>query len=172
MSNESGKKLQPFELVLQKEILDLDPIDGVQLQQIHDHTLKEIGISVTPKESYFRGKTVSFVIMFKDTYPIAPPKIKCQSKIFHPNIDERGNVCLNVLKLEWNPIINLQMLILGLLLLLNVQLHHVVNPSEPSTEDPFNQAAAEMFVKDKKKFQEINDSHPHLLQLYVTKEGR
>ncbi|CAA9991247.1 NEDD8-conjugating enzyme UBC12, putative [Plasmodium knowlesi strain H] len=148
MSNESGKKLQPFELVLQKEILDLDPIDGVQLQQIHDHTLKEIGISVTPKESYFRGKTVSFVIMFKDTYPIAPPKIKCQSKIFHPNIDERGNVCLNVLKLEWNPIINLQMLILGLLLLLN----------EPSTEDPFNQAAAEMFVKDKKKFQEINDS--------------
>ncbi|ANQ11055.1 Uncharacterized protein PCOAH_00052180 [Plasmodium coatneyi] len=148
MSNENGKKLKPFELVLQKELLDLDPIDGVQLHQIDEHSLKEIGISVTPKESYFRGKTVNFVILFKDTYPIAPPKIKCHSKIFHPNIDDRGNVCLNVLKLEWNPIINLQMLILGLLLLLN----------EPSTEDPFNHAAAEVFARDKKKFQEINDS--------------
>ncbi|EDL44251.1 ubiquitin-conjugating enzyme E2 [Plasmodium vivax India VII] len=135
MSNEGGKKLKPFELVLQKELLDLDPIDGVQLHQVDEHSLKEIALSVTPKESYFRGKTVSFVILFKDTYPIAPPKITCQSKIFHPNIDERGNVCLNVLKLDWNPIINLQMLILGLLLLLNVQMNHVVNPIEGDTQE-------------------------------------
>ncbi|SBS91357.1 NEDD8-conjugating enzyme UBC12, putative (UBC12) [Plasmodium malariae] len=128
--------------------MDLDEIEGVKLFQIDDTDLKEIGISITPKDSYFRNKTVEFLIKFKDSYPITPPKITCLSKIFHPNIDENGNVCLNILKLEWNPIINLQMLILGLLLLLN----------EPSTDDPFNKSAAEVFKNDKIIFQQINNS--------------
>ncbi|GAW83816.1 NEDD8-conjugating enzyme UBC12 [Plasmodium gonderi] len=148
MTNENAKKLKPFELVLQKELLDLDEIEGVSLHQIDENCLKEIGISITPKESYFKGKTIEFIIKFKETYPITPPKIICLTKIFHPNIDERGNVCLNILKLEWNPIINLQMLILGLLLLLN----------EPSADDPFNKTAAEVFKNDKFQFQEINNS--------------
>ncbi|CRH02869.1 NEDD8-conjugating enzyme UBC12, putative [Plasmodium relictum] len=148
MNNENIKKLKPFELILQKELLDLDEIEGVELFLIEENNLKEIGISITPKEGYFRNKKFKFIIKFKDSYPINPPKIICLNKIFHPNIDEKGNVCLNVLKLEWNPIINLQMLILGLLLLLN----------EPSTDDPFNQLAADVFKKDKIKFQEINDS--------------
>ncbi|SBT50237.1 NEDD8-conjugating enzyme UBC12, putative (UBC12) [Plasmodium ovale wallikeri] len=147
MTDERMKKLKPFELILQKELMDLDEIDGVELFPIDENDLKEIGILVTPREGCFNGKTVEFVIKFRDTYPITPPKILCRSKIFHPNIDEKGNVCLNVLKLEWNPIINLQMLILGLLLMLN----------EPSTDDPFNKAAAEVYKSDLHKFQQINN---------------
>ncbi|SCQ17254.1 NEDD8-conjugating enzyme UBC12, putative [Plasmodium ovale] len=127
--------------------MDLDEIDGVELFPIDENDLKEIGILVTPREGCFNGKTVEFVIKFRDTYPITPPKICCRSKIFHPNIDEKGNVCLNVLKLEWNPIINLQMLILGLLLMLN----------EPSTDDPFNKTAAEVYKNDMHRFQQINN---------------
>ncbi|WBY61253.1 NEDD8-conjugating enzyme UBC12 [Plasmodium yoelii yoelii] len=125
MSNEGEKKLKPFELILQKELLDLDEINGVELFQVNYEDLKEIGVSITSQDGFFRNKTVKFIIKFKDTYPITPPKISCLTKIFHPNIDENGNVCLNVLKLDWNPIINLQMLILGLVLLLNVLFHKI-----------------------------------------------
>ncbi|SBT81121.1 NEDD8-conjugating enzyme UBC12, putative [Plasmodium malariae] len=173
MKDEAIRRLKPFELILQKELMDLDEIEGVKLFQIDDTDLKEIGISITPKDSYFRNKTVEFLIKFKDSYPITPPKITCLSKIFHPNIDENGNVCLNILKLEWNPIINLQMLILGLLLLLNVLIyvsntdennfalciiHAILFLSEPSTDDPFNKSAAEVFKNDKIIFQQINNS--------------
>ncbi|ETB62008.1 hypothetical protein YYC_01755 [Plasmodium yoelii 17X] len=148
MSNEGEKKLKPFELILQKELLDLDEINGVELFQVNYEDLKEIGVSITSQDGFFRNKTVKFIIKFKDTYPITPPKISCLTKIFHPNIDENGNVCLNVLKLDWNPIINLQMLILGLVLLLN----------EPSTNDPFNVDAANVLKNDKQKFIEINNA--------------
>ncbi|SCM25730.1 NEDD8-conjugating enzyme UBC12, putative [Plasmodium chabaudi adami] len=148
MSNEGEKKLKPFELILQKELLDLDEMKGVELFQINHEDLKEIGVSITSQDGFFRNKTVKFIIKFKDTYPITPPKISCLTKIFHPNIDENGNVCLNVLKLDWNPIINLQMLILGLILLLN----------EPSTNDPFNADAANVLKNDKQKFIEINNA--------------
>ncbi|SCN63627.1 NEDD8-conjugating enzyme UBC12, putative [Plasmodium chabaudi adami] len=148
MSNEGEKKLKPFELILQKELLDLDEMKGVELFQVNHEDLKEIGVSITSQDGFFRNKTVKFIIKFKDTYPITPPKISCLTKIFHPNIDENGNVCLNVLKLDWNPIINLQMLILGLILLLN----------EPSTNDPFNVDAANVLKNDKQKFIEINNA--------------
>ncbi|CXJ28171.1 NEDD8-conjugating enzyme UBC12, putative [Plasmodium berghei] len=148
MSNESEKKLKPFELILQKELMDLDEINGVELFQVNHEDLKEIGVSITSQDGFFRNKTIKFIIKFKDTYPITPPKISCLTKIFHPNIDENGNVCLNVLKLDWNPIINLQMLILGLVLLLN----------EPSTNDPFNVDAANVLKNDKQKFIEINNA--------------
>ncbi|CAD2106004.1 NEDD8-conjugating enzyme UBC12, putative [Plasmodium vinckei brucechwatti] len=149
MSNEGEKKLKPFELILQKELLDLDEIKGVELFQVNHEDLKEIGVSITSQDGFFKNKTVKFIIKFKDTYPITPPKISCLTKvIFHPNIDENGNVCLNVLKLDWNPIINLQMLILGLILLLN----------EPSTNDPFNVDAANVLKNDKQKFIEINNA--------------
>lgn len=136
-----------------KELMDLDEINGVELFQVNHEDLKEIGVSITSQDGFFRNKTIKFIIKFKDTYPITPPKISCLTKvkikkcahkniiiisyycfgfiffffsqIFHPNIDENGNVCLNVLKLDWNPIINLQMLILGLVLLLNVLSHKI-----------------------------------------------
>ncbi|KYN98234.1 putative NEDD8-conjugating enzyme UBC12 [Plasmodium gaboni] len=141
-------KIKPYELILQKELMDLDVIEGVELSPVDEKNLKEIYLSIKPTDGYLKNKKFRFVIKFKESYPITPPKIICLSKIFHPNIDESGNVCLNVLKLEWNPIINLQMLILGLILLLD----------EPSTDDPFNKIAAEVFKNDIYKFQEINDA--------------
>uniref|UniRef100_A0A8C9HS33 UBC core domain-containing protein n=3 Tax=Piliocolobus tephrosceles TaxID=591936 RepID=A0A8C9HS33_9PRIM len=129
MSYKSVKKLKPFELVLQKELMDLDEIEGIELNQINENNLEEISVSITPREGYFINKTIKFVLKFKDTYPITPPKIVCITKIFHPNVDENGNVCLNVLKLDWTPAISLQMLILGLLILLTVLLYIYIQHS-------------------------------------------
>ena len=31
-------------------------------------------------------------------YPHDPPKVKCETMVYHPNIDLEGNVCLNILR--------------------------------------------------------------------------
>lgn len=43
-------------------------------------------------------------INFPAEYPFKPPKITFKTKIYHPNIDEKGQVCLPVISAEnWKP---------------------------------------------------------------------
>ncbi len=43
-------------------------------------------------------------ITFPAEYPFKPPKISFKTKIYHPNIDEKGQVCLPVISAEnWKP---------------------------------------------------------------------
>lgn len=43
-------------------------------------------------------------ITFPADYPFKPPKIIFKTKIYHPNIDEKGQVCLPIINPEnWKP---------------------------------------------------------------------
>ena len=37
---------------------------------------------------------------FPDKYPHEPPKVKFTSPCFHPNVDDKGNICLDTLKVS------------------------------------------------------------------------
>lgn len=50
------------------------------------------------------------------------------SQIYHPNIDYEGNVCLNILREDWNPVLNLNSIMVGLQYLF----------LEPNANDPLN----------------------------------
>lgn len=43
-------------------------------------------------------------ITFPAEYPFKPPKICFKTRIYHPNIDEKGQVCLPIISAEnWKP---------------------------------------------------------------------
>ncbi|EEC08372.1 ubiquitin-conjugating enzyme, putative [Ixodes scapularis] len=43
-------------------------------------------------------------INFPAEYPFKPPKITFRTKIYHPNIDEKGQVCLPIISPDnWKP---------------------------------------------------------------------
>lgn len=43
-------------------------------------------------------------INFPAEYPFKPPKITFKTKIYHPNVDEKGQVCLSIISPEhWKP---------------------------------------------------------------------
>ena len=57
-------------------------------------------------------------------------------QIYHPNIDLDGNVCLNILREEWKPVLNINHIIYGLQFLF----------SEPNPDDPLNKGSFRLFL--------------------------
>ena len=60
--------------------------------------------------------------------PIAAPS---SGQIYHPNLDLDGNVCLNILREDWKPVLNLNSVMVGLQYLF----------LEPNADDPLNKGA-------------------------------
>lgn len=61
-----------------------------------------------------RGGQFLFTFHVSANYPHDPPKVKCKTKVFHPNIDLDGNVCLNILREDWKPVLNINTIVYGL----------------------------------------------------------
>ena len=71
-------------------------------------------LTIDPDEGMYKHGTFHFSFVINQNFPHDPPKVKCTQKIYHPNIDLEGNVCLNILREDWKPVLNLNAVIIGL----------------------------------------------------------
>lgn len=71
-------------------------------------------LTIEPDEGMYKGGAFHFSFAINQNFPHDPPKVKCTQKIYHPNIDLEGNVCLNILREDWKPVLNLNAVIVGL----------------------------------------------------------
>ena len=88
-------------------------------------------VQYTPDSStYWYGGKYIFAFEVLEDYPVSAPLVMCKTKIYHPNIDYNGNVCLNILKEAWTPSFTILNLITGV-----YQLFIVPNPMDPLNHD-------------------------------------
>nr|XP_009684063.1 PREDICTED: NEDD8-conjugating enzyme UBE2F isoform X3 [Struthio camelus australis] len=92
-------------------------------------------LTVIPDEGYYQAGKFQFEIEVPDAYNMVPPKVKCLTRIWHPNITETGEICLSLLREHsidgtgWAPTRTLKDLL--------------------NFDDPLNIEAAEHHLRDK-----------------------
>lgn len=142
---QTGAKKTPGEIRIQKDIGELDggKVATVNFPKVND--LINFNVVIKPDSGYWEGATYQFVFNVPTHYPHSPPKVECKTKIYHPNIDLQGKVCLNILREDWRPVLDINSVIYGLIYLFY----------EPNPDDPLNHEAADLFRKDIKSFERL-----------------
>ena len=79
-----------------------------------------------PKDSPYQGGVFFLNITFPAEYPFQPPRCTFVTKIYHPNINSSGGICLDILKNEWSPALTISKVLLSICSLLD----------DPNPDDP------------------------------------
>lgn len=133
----------PSQIRIQKDINELLLPPTIKLNILEPVAqMKNFEILITPDDGYYANGAFKFNLTVNNNFPIDPPKVKCTQKIYHPNIDLDGNVCLNILREDWSPVWSLNAILFGLLHLF----------LEPNPNDPLNKESAGMLIRDKNLF--------------------
>lgn len=120
------------------DVSELKESKGIQVVFPDPADLMNFKVNIAPGDGYYKDGTFVFDAKVPATYPHDPPKITCETQVFHPNIDMEGHVCLNILREDWKPVLTINAIIMGLQFLM----------LEPNPDDPLNkkvraQAASE-----------------------------
>ena len=92
----------------------------------YEENLDAFKVEIIPNDGLYCGGKFEFEIKAKD-YPQNAPNVTCITEIYHPNIDDQGEICLNLFS-EWVETNTLEDCVQGLLFLLY----------NPNLDDPLN----------------------------------
>ena len=86
----------------------------------------------------YDGLVYNLRIEFPPNYPFVPPKIKFTNGMFHPNVDAAGEICLDILKDKWTPVLNVTKALLSILAIM----------AEPNPSSALNMEAATLYTSN------------------------
>jgi len=101
------------------------------------------GVMFGPADSPYSGGIFKVTIQFPVDYPFKPPRIIFTTKIYHPNINAAGFICLDILKQNWSPALTISKVLLSVLSML----------TDPNPNDPLMPEIAQQYVNDRAAYE-------------------
>ncbi|XP_022727798.1 ubiquitin-conjugating enzyme E2-17 kDa-like isoform X1 [Durio zibethinus] len=96
-----------------------------------------------PADSPYAGGVFLVSIHFPPDYPFKPPKLSFKTKVYHPNINSNGSICLDILKEQWSPALTVSKVLLSICSLL----------TDPNPDDPLVPEIAHTYKTDRAKYE-------------------
>ncbi|XP_049997208.1 ubiquitin-conjugating enzyme E2 D4 isoform X2 [Alexandromys fortis] len=93
-------------------------------------------------DSPYQGGVFFLTIHFPTDYPFKPPKVAFTTKIYHPNINSSGSICLDILRSQWSPALTVSKVLLSICSLL----------CDPNPDDPLVPEIAHTYKADREKY--------------------
>ncbi|KAL6763990.1 ubiquitin-conjugating enzyme/RWD-like protein [Haematococcus lacustris] len=129
---------------LVKELSDLhdQPPEGIRVI-VNDANVWDVAFEVEgPSATPFEGGVFKGRLVLGPDFPVAPPKGFFITKIFHPNVSQSGEICVNVLKKDWTADTGLRHVLVVIKCLL----------VDPNPESALNEEAGRLLLEDYEEY--------------------
>ncbi|KAF2555055.1 probable ubiquitin-conjugating enzyme E2 31 [Brassica rapa] len=121
---------------IEKEFKDMTSKDSLySIGRDSNNLFKWNAMIQGPEGTPYAGGMFSIDIKFPKNYPFTAPKFTFKTRIYHPNINSEGSICLDILKDKWSPPLTVEKVLLSITSLL----------ADPNPDDPLVGEIGELF---------------------------
>ena len=126
---------------ISRELQDIqcDPPTNCSAGPEGDDLFKWSATIMGPEGTPYNGGVFFLEIDFPSNYPFKPPKVYFKTRIYHPNINSSGGICLDILKDNWSPALTISKVLLSICSLLD----------DPNPDDPLVADIAEQYKNER-----------------------
>ena len=130
---------------IQKELVDFnkDPPVSISAGPVNDDLFHWQATIMGPPDSPYQGGVFFLNVHFPTDYPFKPPKCTFTTKIYHPNINGNGSICLDILKDQWSPALTISKVLLSIESLF----------TDPNPDDPLVPEIANVYKTDRARYE-------------------
>jgi len=130
---------------INKELTDLgrDPPSSCSAGPIGDDLFHWQATIMGPSDSPYSGGVFFLAIHFPTDYPFKPPKVNFTTRIYHPNINSNGSICLDILRDQWSPALTISKVLLSICSML----------TDPNPDDPLVPEIAHVYKTDRARYE-------------------
>merc|ERR1712137_390400 len=115
--------------------LMMNPPAGVSAFPNGNNFFNWIGTIEGVSSTAYESQSYKLSLTFPADYPHTAPTVRFETPIFHPNVDQHGHICLDILKEKWSAVYSVSTILISIQSLLG----------EPNNESPLNCQAAELW---------------------------
>ncbi|KAK4073692.1 hypothetical protein Trihar35433_3166 [Trichoderma harzianum] len=120
---------------INKELKDLgtDPPSSCSAGPVGEDLFHWQATIMGPGDSPYSGGVFFLKIQFPTDYPFKPPKVNFSTRIYHPNINSNGSICLDILRDQWSPALTIS--------------------KDPNPDDPLVPEIAHVYKTDRPRYE-------------------
>ena len=123
--------------------LQADPPAGVTAAPDDANILVWQAVIFGPDDTPWEGGTFRLEMNFSEDYPNKAPAVRFATRVFHPNVYNDGQICLDILQNQWSPIYDISAILTSIQSLL----------CDPNPNSPANSEAARLYQENRREYE-------------------